>query len=361
MITTTTTLFKRAINTVTGILTPAVLKKYDVGVQLQYSGTTGSVMMWNPETETVASATFEGEPSEEDVEVLFYLGDLLEYLKAFRKKEPLYIHLDEDEIFIRTDDGIIYENDLDEARIHIPAITSTYEMNRKSFIELLHIAQSVTKTTFSESTMSVQIRGQENKLHLLATNLAQFMEGNLVLDNPVSKPFTITLDAKDITRVRNVVSKGKGKTVTFYVNGQHMVLMTETTMVMFKELPNVQHIDINGVFRYLSWEDQFYTFESKLNTEIVKERYDLLRTAEKDKNKSSEEEFQVIYVNKDKENLLVELTNEDTGIFVSTRDLHNTCSKLPDEMEVAVNEQCILLNNKTDERQVMLLIPVSIE
>lgn len=356
MIETTTTDFKRALNVVTNSMSASEMKLYDVGIQLRYSGTTGTLIMKHPLTELISMADFEGNASEESFETVFFLGTLLNDLKPLRKKEDITIELGS-EIILSTDEDEIFRDETVEDRIHIPAQTKLYEMNRKDFIDVLHVSGSLTKTTFMESTMSAQIVGYKDKLHVNVTNLAQFAQSNLQLDKEISETFDITLDAKEITKVRNVISKGKGKIVKFFVNGQNMGFITDTTTVIFKSMVNVSHIDVNKIFQYLSWEDNFYAFDSKVNAEIAKVQYDLLREAEKEKDKELEKTYQVVPFNRDLDIKKIILDTEGTFGKVPTRDMYNIIKKLPNEMEVAVNDKCILFNNKTDTKQIMLLVP----
>lgn len=356
---TTTTSFKKALKTVTDTMTATEQKKYDVGIEIYYEGEIGTITMEHPLNGIIVSADFEGEHHDGIFDTLFYIGSLSEDLKKYRKKEALYLDIGMDTVIISTEKGIFYESVLEEERIDIPKLTNVYTINRKDFIEVLNVGQAVTKTSFHDSTMSLHIVGAKNKLHVKATNFSQIALSELNLDKAIIKPFQLTLSAKEITKVRNVLERGKGKDLMFSINGDMLTLKSLSTSVAFKHEKGIDHINANKVLKTLVWDDEIFTLSVKDSKETVAKQYEHLRTGEKEKNENGIENFQNIYLKKNNNTKEVKFSQEQDMVCVSTRDMNNLLSKLPDEMEVAFSKQAILMNNKTNSRKTMVLIPIA--
>ena len=362
---TTTTDFKRALKTVTDTMTASEQKTYDVGIHIHYKGDTGTITMRHPVNQMVVIANFEGEPNENELDMLFFIEDLSNSLKKFRKKESLYIDEGMGTIMISVESGMVYESTLLQDEIPVPELKDVYVMNRKEFIDILNISQAVTKTTFDDSTMSLQFVGARNKLHIKATNFAQMSISELVLDRAVTKPFEVTLSAKELTKVRNVIDRGKSDLVSFSYSDNYLLLKTDITGVGFVNEDKVNHINANMVLKSLKWEKEIYKIDAVSNLEVIKEQYSELRTAEdyRDEENNRDDEliakYQSIYLTNDPKDGCLKFSQEPRGVKVDTRDMNSLFSKIPNEMEVAFSKKAMLMNYATDTMKTMILVPIA--
>lgn len=356
---TTTTSFKKALKTVTDTLTASEQKMYDVALEIEYTGDEGSITMEHPINGMYVTANFKGEKYGDIYHVTFYIGDLVDKLKPFRRKETLYLDIGMDTFVLSSEEGIVFETALEGSGYKIPTFKETYLCNRKKIIEILRIGQAVTKTSFHASTMALHLVASANKLHVKATNfsLVSISEVNLV-EGLVEKPFEVTLSAKEITKVRNVLERGTGKYVSFGKYEDYFLLETDSTSVIFKDEEEITHLNVNKIIKNQKWQKVIYTLNTEIATETVKEQYDKLRTAEDEKDEDGIEISQCIHLVKHNDYKELKFSKELHDYHVNTRDMHSVMNRLPVEMQVAFSKKAIMLNYKDDDYKTMLLVPI---
>lgn len=355
---TDTTGFKRALKTVTDMLTAKEMKEYDLGINLEYKGTTGAITAIHPIEDVKIQAKFEGEEIEEAFKLFFYLEDLSESLKKYRKKEALYIDEGFSTIIFSTEEGMVSELPTDDEEIEISPIKEFHEVSRGDFITSINAARASNKTTYHDSTMTLKFALSSKRLNIFATNFAQIVTSGLVLDKPTKERFEVNLPTSSLTKVRNVIQRGKGKKLRFAEKDGILSLMTDTTFVLFKS-DEVQHINLNSIIKEMSWEETIYNFDTETNNKVLDSQYELLRDKEKEKDDEGIEDYKYIYIDVNDADGKLAFTQKETNRYVLTKDMYRLLSKLPASMEVAINEQAIFMNNNTEARRLMVLIPIN--
>ena len=356
---TTTTNFKKALKTVTDTLTATEQKMYDVGIEIEYTGEEGTITMQHPTNEMFVMANFKGEKHESRYHVSFYIGDLVDKLKPFRRKEDLYLDTGLDSFVLSSDDGIVFETAIEGSGYDVHTFDNTYKCNRKKLIEVLRIGQAVNRTTFSESTTSLHMVAVANKLHIRATNLSLLSMSELFIkEGRVEKPFEVTLSSKEATKVRNVLERGTGKNVYFAKHKESFMLMTDSTKVVFKD-EDLTHVDASKIIKALKWEREVYELDTEISSKVVRKQYERLRTAEDEKNEANITLYQNIYLKKKDESKELMFLTEQQAVHVNTRSMNSVLNRLPKKMQVAFNDKAIMLNHSDDDYKTMLLIPVA--
>lgn len=356
---TTTTAFKKALKTVTDLLTDKEIETYDVGIGLRYKGTTGTLLMEHPENGMAVCADFEGEPTTAELDTLFYSGSLLTALKAFRKKEPLYIEEEVGTVLLSSELGLFYESVAEEDRVHFPARENSVTADKQTFLNALTLCQTVTKTSFHPSTKTIRGQVVGQKLHLHATNFAQVVLAQIGITEPVEMPFSFVLPVGLVTKVRNTIARGTGKTVTVYQSGQTVVLKTTDTCVSFENDLDVTHLDLVALVKRQSWETPLYAYDAGANHTVVTEAYEALRQAETEKDGDASARHATLYMALDPITQTLTVSKEVTPDRVYTRDLYALSSKWTGNWSVAKSAGGLLFHSQTDKGKTLVLIPIS--
>lgn len=249
---TTTTEFKKALKTVLDTMTEKEQKTYDVGIELVLQPNEAVLRMEHPTEKIIVSATF---PSEHDVEarVLFYLGDLAEDLKQFRKKEALWLTIVEGVIELSVADGRLYEAQLDDERILMLPQIDYVALDKSAFIDSLNLSQAVTKRTFHASTSAIQFALSGSTLYAKATNFAQLYLGELKTEGATPSIDMFSLSAHLITKVRDVLMRDKSKHIQLTVFKEWVSMETETTTIAFERVDTGAHLVAKDVLSKLSY------------------------------------------------------------------------------------------------------------
>lgn len=351
---TQTTVFKKALKTVFDTLTATEQKEYDVGIGLQVDSQGGRLLLEHPVDPLIVTAEFPADlDGEEPVDCLFYLGELIDDLKHFRKKETLYIDA-RGELVLSVEDGMFYRADLDNERIAIPEGTSEHVVQKSDVIQMIGIAQAVTKTTFHPSSSVLQVVMNKRKLYGKATNFAQMAISELTLDTPVSQLTAFDIPAKWLTKLRYVLERDKKTGLTIRMGPESVTFLTETTEFSMERQEVQDGINAGAIMKQLTFEKHPFGFDLEQHETELKEQYKTLRQKEIDK-ADDIQKYQVIGFSVI--NHACTVIKENVQMNVPTRDMNAIIPKMTGEWIGHRSKEAMKLSQVTDGVKHTILIP----
>lgn len=351
---TVTTVFKKALKTVLDTLTATEQKNYDVGIGLQVDETGGIIIMEHPVEPITVTAKFSAELEGEDrLDCLFYLGELVEDLKHFRKKEALYIDA-RGEIVLSVEDGMFYRADPDTERIAIPTFNSIHDCKKSDVIQMIGIGQAVSKTTFHPSTSVLQVVMNKTKLFGKSTNFAQLAVSKVTLETASNGPVSFDIPAKWLTKVRYVLERDKKPSLSIALGSDTISFVTKTTQIIMKQQTSEVGVNAGNIMKQLTFSGKSFAFGIEQNQKDVKAHYETLRQKEDDK-ADDEKAYQTIGLIMDGSDCRV--STSDRAIQVATRDLNSLLSKLDGEWNGKLSEKAIKLSRINEGAKHTILIP----
>lgn len=354
---TQTTVFKKALKTILDTMTAKEQQAYDVGIGLQVNQTGGTLIMEHPVEPLIVTAEFPAELNgDAPVDCLFYLGDLAEDLKYFRKKEDIFID-SIGELVLSVEDGMFYTAELDEERIELPVPESSHAVSKEGVIQLVGIAQAITKPTFHPSSSALQVVMNKGKLFGKATNFAQLAISELALSEPTDKALAFDIPAKWLTKLRYVLERDKGTSLSVRIASQTVALSTDTTQIIMKRNASEEGINAGDIVKRLRFSSATFTFNVDEQLKRVKEQYQCLRKAE-DAKADAVDTYQTVQLTVD--NGVCSVAETDGQMTLYTRDLNTLLPKLEGEWEGKTSENVVKLIRSDAESKHAIYIPYQI-
>lgn len=355
---TNTTDFKRALKTITDILTASEKKEHnlDIGFQCKLGLLTMSTK--HPIDDILVKATFEvEEPTKDEDLFVIHLGELTEILKKYRKKEDLFISIDGRNVTFGTNEEDIYEtNSIDTDFEDVSCVgVSGVEVNRKHLIEGLNMSRSVNRSTFHDSSMVVKFAYTGKELLLYATNFAQIVVSTIHTLGEDVQSFDVNLPTNLLTKVRNTISRGSGENVIVSEHNNWLTIETNNSVVQFKGDVGLKYVNFNNIISSITWDEEVYSFNTKENKTILDDVYSKLREAEDSKDEDLIKTYSSVHFNyNDKQ---VKFSEEEQEYSLFTRDFNSIVNRLPSKLDVAISKEAVLFKHDYEHGRMLLLVP----
>lgn len=362
---TNTTSFKRTLKTVTDILTVSEMREYDLGIQIKYKDGVLKFSAEHPEHQLIVEADLKCDSEATESTGFFYLGDLSENLKKYRKKEEFFIDIHEESIQFNTEEDCVWESDNHKFEVDFSFPEESFKVSKESLVDSMNLSRAINRTTYHDSTMSMHIVLNKETLSIYATNFVCMSYVSIPMSAECKTLTEFNLPTQLFTKVRNTIARGSGKNIQLSIQGDNLYISTDTTAIKLVNNAKVNNLSFSEIVKSLKWGKDAYTFDTKVNAQIVSESYDKLRESEKveinDDNRNEVEQSiqddSILYIDVSEQDRSINFSKVQQERQVLVRDMYSFISKLPDNLEVAISEGVLLFNKKAEDKRVMVLIP----
>lgn len=355
---TTTTDFKRALNTLKQGITNSDLRDNDIPVKVSYANGLSTLSFIHPATELYVKTEFPIIESNDINSCVVSINELLKEMKKYRKKEEMKLETTNAELKVSVNDDEVSFSLMDD--YFSPISYSTIDryqnrlkvdvkLNKNNFVELMNQLNSITSTTFHPSTNHLDFVVHNDKIHGKSTNFEQFSYAHIVADEVVNNgkyPFVITGD--DVTKVRNIIDRSKGEKMAISEADDYILFITETSTVgIAKDIEDIS-LSAKSIAQYVS-----QTSDANIATwkTFIEEKYSKLREFEKSKNKEMIEENESVYFYDG------ELVENISRIGLGVRDVRNVLNQLNDEVKIGTNDYGLTIAEEKENKKITFFFP----